>query len=161
MLVVVSPAKKLDTTPLEIATTEPIFSEDAAKLAKKAGTLSVKGLRDLMHISEDLAKLNKTRFASFGDQDRKAAIYSFAGDTYQGFEVATLNDDALRWAQDHMRILSGLYGVFVRWTRLNPIVWKWAASCISVGQNRFMPIGGIGLPQRSMNRPLRQAIGCW
>ncbi|MGA1760106.1 MAG: peroxide stress protein YaaA [Paracoccaceae bacterium] len=111
MLVVVSPAKKLDTTPLEIATTEPIFSEDAAKLAKKAGTLSVKGLRDLMHISEDLAKLNKTRFASFGDQDRKAAIYSFAGDTYQGFEAATLNDDALRWAQDHMRILSGLYGV--------------------------------------------------
>jgi cytoplasmic iron level regulating protein YaaA (DUF328/UPF0246 family) len=111
MIVVVSPAKKLDMGLVNAITTVPQFTSDAEVVAKAAKKLSVKGLRDLMHISDDLAKLNKSRFAAFGEQDRKAAIYAFAGDTYQGFEAATLDDDAIRWAQDHMRILSGLYGV--------------------------------------------------
>lgn len=111
MLVVVSPAKKLDMTPVAGTVSQPAFAQDAAVLAKAAQKLSVQGLRDLMHISEDLAKLNKARFSAFGQQDRKAAIYAFAGDTYQGLEAATLDEDAVRWAQDHLRILSGLYGV--------------------------------------------------
>lgn len=112
MLVVVSPAKKLDMSPLEdVTVTQPRFPNDASKLAKAAGRLTIKGLRDLMDLSEPLAKLNKTRFSEFGEQDRKAAVFAFAGDTYQGFEAATVNEDALRWAQDHMRILSGLYGL--------------------------------------------------
>lgn len=111
MIVVVSPAKKLDMGLVNAATTVPQFASDAEVVANAAKKLSVKGLRDLMHISEDLAKLNKARFSAFGEQERKAAVYAFAGDTYQGFEAATLDDDAMRWAQDHMRILSGLYGV--------------------------------------------------
>ena len=111
MIVVVSPAKKLDMGLVNAATTVPHFASDAEVVANAAKKLSVKGLRDLMHISEDLAKLNKARFSAFGEQERKAAVYAFAGDTYQGFEAATLDDDAMRWAQDHMRILSGLYGV--------------------------------------------------
>jgi cytoplasmic iron level regulating protein YaaA (DUF328/UPF0246 family) len=111
MIVVVSPAKKLDMGLVNAGTTVPQFASDAEVVANAAKKLSVKGLRDLMHISEDLAKLNKARFSAFGEQERKAAVYAFAGDTYQGFEAATLDDDAMRWAQDHMRILSGLYGV--------------------------------------------------
>jgi len=111
MIIVVSPAKKLDMGLVNAATTVPQFASDAEVVANAAKKLSVKGLRDLMRISEDLAKLNKVRFSAFGEQERKAAVYAFAGDTYQGFEAATLDGDAMRWAQDHMRILSGLYGV--------------------------------------------------
>lgn len=112
MFVVVSPAKKLDMSPLDVGPLSvPDFIEDAGVLAKAAGKLSKQGLMELMHISENLAALNKERFANFGTQEKKAAAYAFAGDTYQGFEAATLSEDALRWAQDHMGILSGLYGV--------------------------------------------------
>ena len=111
MLVVVSPAKKLDETPLNLDHTQPVFAREAAHLAQVARDLNVDGLRKLMHISEPLAKLNKDRFAQFGEQSRKAAMYLFSGDTYQGLDAASMDDDAARWAQDRLRILSGLYGV--------------------------------------------------
>ena len=112
MLVVVSPAKKLDMTAVEgIAPTEPAFSKDAKALAKIAQGLSVQDLQNLMHISEALAKLNVERFRDFGKMERKAAALAFAGDTYQGLEAGTLDADEMAWAQEHLGILSGLYGV--------------------------------------------------
>ena len=67
------------------------------------------------HISQtkyaNLADLNRVRFARFGTQEKKPAMYAFAGDTYQGLDAKTLADDDLVWAQDHLRILSGLYGL--------------------------------------------------
>jgi cytoplasmic iron level regulating protein YaaA (DUF328/UPF0246 family) len=67
MLVVVSPAKKLDMSPLtDVAVSQPRFPDDVNKLAKAADCLTIQGLRDLMHLSEPLAKLNKTRFSEFG-----------------------------------------------------------------------------------------------
>jgi hypothetical protein len=67
----------------------------------------------LMGISRDLAVLNAERFARFGEDrtDRRPAAFAFAGDTYAGLEAGTLSDDALRYGQDHLRILSGLYGL--------------------------------------------------
>ena len=113
MLVVVSPAKKLDMSPKaeNLETSEPIFSDDVDKLAKVAANLSEKNLQDLMKISPSLARLNKERFNAFGSQERKPAAFAFAGDTYAGFDAQSLDEDALRWAQNHMRILSGLYGL--------------------------------------------------
>ena len=64
-----------------------------------------------MGISENLAKLNADRFAHFGSQDKKPAVLAFAGDTYLGLEAATLEPDEMAWAQNHLRVLSGLYGV--------------------------------------------------
>ena len=64
-----------------------------------------------MGISANLAKLNAVRFASFGAQDKKPAALAFAGDTYQGLEAATLEPEDMAWAQNHLRVLSGLYGV--------------------------------------------------
>ena len=119
MLTVISPAKRLDETrralPGGLEPTEPIFAADAAKLARIARGLSVAELRGLMGISEPLAKLNAERFRAFQARptaDRVwPAAFCFDGDTYAGLEARTLDPDALRWAQGHLRILSGLYGL--------------------------------------------------
>ena len=112
MLVVVSPAKKLDMDPVAgVQPTQPVFRERTRELVTEAAKLTSGELEKLMKISPNLAKLNQQRFYDFGSQDRKPAAFAFAGDTFQGLEVATLDADALRWAQEHLRILSGLYGV--------------------------------------------------
>ena len=112
MLVVVSPAKKLDMDPVAgVQPTQPVFPERTRELVAEAAKLTSGELEKLMKISPNLAKLNQQRFSDFGSQDRKAAAFAFAGDTFQGLEAATLDADALRWAQDHLRILSGLYGI--------------------------------------------------
>ena len=112
MLVVVSPAKKLDMDPVAgVQPTQPVFRERTRELVTEAAKLTSGELEKLMKISPNLAKLNHQRFSDFGSQDRKPAAFTFAGDTFQGLEVATLDGDALRWAQEHLRILSGLYGV--------------------------------------------------
>ncbi len=113
MLVVVSPAKKLDMSPdvEKIKTSKPLFSDDTDRLVKAASQLSEEDLQTLMKISPALARLNKERFNNFRNQERKPAAFAFAGDTYTGFDAKSLDEDALRWAQDHMRILSGLYGL--------------------------------------------------
>ena len=112
MLVVISPAKKLNMSVDDRApTTVPDFTADAATLAGVARDLSHDDLRALMSISPALAELNARRFADFGTQPAKAAALAFAGDTYQGLEASTLDDDEMAWAQNHLRILSGLYGM--------------------------------------------------
>ncbi len=112
MLVVVSPAKKLDMNPAEDVTpTRPAFHAEAAELASVAQKLTVGDLQKLMKISEPLARLNADRFAEFGTMPEKPAALAFAGDTYQGLEAGSLEPDEMDWAQDHFRILSGLYGL--------------------------------------------------
>ena len=112
MLITVSPAKKMDMTPTEgITPTAPVFARDAEALAKVAQGLSVGDLMKLMHISENLGKLNADRFRDFGQMEQTPAVLAFAGDTYQGLEAASLDPDEIAFAQDHLQILSGLYGV--------------------------------------------------
>ncbi len=115
MLVVVSPAKSLNWEEQpSVETTEPAFKADALRLAKTLRGLTLGELKKLMSISDDLARLNRDRFKAFqaepDSEITRPAALAFNGDTYQGFEAATLSEDAMRWAQDHMRILSGLYG---------------------------------------------------
>ena len=112
MLVVLSPAKKLDMSAAEnAAATEPRFAAEARELADTAHGLSQAELQKLMGISEKLAKLNADRFAEFGAMERAPAALAFAGDTYQGLEAGSLDTEEMDWAQDHLRILSGLYGL--------------------------------------------------
>lgn len=112
MLVVVSPAKKIDMEPdTRFETSKPMFPGEAEELAQVAGKLSVPKLRKLMSISENLAKLNADRFGDFGSMPEKPAALAFAGDTYLGLEAASLDKAEMAWAQDHLRILSGLYGL--------------------------------------------------
>ncbi|MCT4555213.1 MAG: peroxide stress protein YaaA [Pelagimonas sp.] len=115
MLVVVSPAKRLDWSERQVEMTQPDFLADAGRLVKTARNLTLQDLRALMSLSEDLAKLNRDRFRSFTDtpdaDDLRPAALAFAGDTYQGLEAASLDADEMIWAQGHLRILSGLYGL--------------------------------------------------
>ncbi|MDJ0628543.1 MAG: peroxide stress protein YaaA [Rhodobacter sp.] len=116
MLVVISPAKRLDWSAVDrSAPTEPAFRQDANRLAAHARQLSLVKLKRLMNLSDDLARLNRARFRDFRDnpapEATKPAVFAFAGDTYLGLEAASLDDEALAYAQDHLRILSGLYGV--------------------------------------------------
>ena len=115
MLVVISPAKRLDWSEQQIQTTEPVFQDDAVRLVKTARNLTLRDLKGLMDLSDDLAKLNRNRFRAFEDApsayDTRPAAFAFAGDTYLGLEAGSLDADDLAWAQEHLRILSGLYGL--------------------------------------------------
>ena len=116
MLFVLSPAKTLDMTPAppEVVATKPAFGKDTAELAKVAKGLQAADLKALMGISDKLAELNRERFRAFkprGTAHDVPAALAFAGDVYEGLRARELDAKALAWAQDHLRILSGLYGL--------------------------------------------------
>lgn len=116
MLIVLSPAKSLDyKTPAKVkAPTLPEFVSESAKLIAELKKLSPQEVANLMGLSDQLAALNVGRYRDwskkFTDENSKPAIYAFDGDVYDGFDVKTLNAKAIEFAQDHVRILSGLYG---------------------------------------------------
>jgi uncharacterized protein len=124
VFVLLSPAKKLTRPALspEIAPSLPHFADRAAELVEVARRLSVADLRSLMHLSEPLARLTVDRFAAWRDDHAEAApaALTFAGDTYVGLDAASLTDDDLAWAQRHIGILSGLYGVLSPLDRIHP-----------------------------------------
>lgn len=115
MLVVISPAKRLDWAERTVETTPPAMQDDAIRLARTARNLTLGNLKSLMGLSDDLARLNRDRFKAFTDAPdakiTRPAMLAFAGDTYQGLEAGSLSDADVAYAQDHLRILSGLYGV--------------------------------------------------
>lgn len=117
MLFVVSPAKNLDyETPAPINTnTQPEMLDQAAELVDICKELSPQALASLMKISDKLAGLNAARFSEwqrpFTTENAKAAVFAFNGDVYAGLDAPTLNEEAWAYGQQHMRILSGLYGV--------------------------------------------------
>lgn len=117
MLAVLSPAKKLDyDSPLEVIThTQPEMLDDAQALIDSLRELSPQDIGSLMKLSDQLAALNFGRFADwkrpFSRDNARQAIFAFRGDVYVGFDADTVGEADLRWAQDHVRILSGLYGL--------------------------------------------------
>ena len=125
MLSVISPAKKLNFEEvLDVKDSMPKFQNDANYLVEIARKLSVSDLRKMMKISEDLAILNQKRFQSFSNQPEdyktKQAALAFSGDTYTGLDASSLTSQELSYAQDHLRILSGLYGVLRPLDRIQP-----------------------------------------
>lgn len=113
MIAVISPAKTLDYDggPPPVTPTVPRFAAEAETLARAAARLTQKKLAALMKISPALSKLNADRFAGFADAPERPALFAFAGDVYVGLDAATLDDAAVDYAQDHLRMLSGLYGL--------------------------------------------------
>ena len=122
MIAVLSPAKTLDYERAlpAVSSTTPRFAHEAASLAGSAANLTQKRLRDLMHISSDLAKLNADRFRDFPDAPERPAVFAFDGDVYAGLDAASLEATAIDFAQDHVRILSGLYGLLRPLDALKP-----------------------------------------
>ena len=113
MIALISPAKTLDyDTPVPpLTASTPRFGVEAATLARSAARLPQRRLRELMGISPALAKLNHDRFVRFADAPERPALFAFAGDVYRGLEAGTLDEPAILFAQDHLRMLSGLYGL--------------------------------------------------
>lgn len=115
MLIVLSPAKALnfDAPPLSAPLTTPELTAETAELAKVTKKLKAADLKRLMSLSDDLAKLNRERFQAFdpASEEGLQAAFAFNGDVYQGLKARTLTKKDLAWAQDHVRILSGLYGL--------------------------------------------------
>ena len=117
MLVVVSPAKALnfDPAPQDLPGTQPVLLSQTRELMKTARHLSRPEIAGLMDLSEILADLNHDRFRAFRlkhtNDNAKQAALAFAGDTYRGLDAGSMDSDDLDYAQDHLRILSGLYGV--------------------------------------------------
>jgi uncharacterized protein len=120
MLFLLSPAKSLDydtPTPPELAPalTRPQFLDDTAALIDVLRTKTVADVRELMDLSEPLAQLNVDRYKAwrprFTEHNSKPAMLAFNGDVYDGLDAKTLSADDIAWAQQHVRMLSGLYGI--------------------------------------------------
>jgi uncharacterized protein len=124
MLLVLSPAKKLDFAPAPVRAplTVPELGGDIAELAAVTRKLRASDLKRLMSISDALARLNHARLQAFDPEgeDGLQAVLAFNGDVYDGLQARTLDKPALAWAQDHIRILSGLYGVLRPLDALQP-----------------------------------------
>ncbi len=116
MLLLLSPAKTLDyeTPPATDRHSQPLFTEQSAELIDVLRTKSVDDIASLMDLSEALSTLNVERYAQwkprFTTKESKAAVLAFNGDVYEGLDASSLTPAQLDWAQDHLLILSGLYG---------------------------------------------------
>lgn len=117
MLFLLSPAKALDyATPPHVPThSQPLFVAQASELVGVLRKKSPQELASLMGLSDPLAGLNVARYqawqSTFNTQNAKPAVLAFNGDVYQGLDARSLSEQELAWAQEHVCILSGLYGV--------------------------------------------------
>ncbi len=117
MKIVVSPAKSLNLESAipNITTTQPLFIEQASKLNNALSRKSKKAIRELMHLSDNLAALNHQRYQEFHtpftDENARPAVYTFDGDVYTGFDIQSLPKEKLTQLQSTLRILSGMYGI--------------------------------------------------
>lgn len=117
MLILISPAKKLDfeTAPITDRHTQCAFLDDAQELINTVKQLSQTEIAKLMHLSDNLAELNVQRYQDwslpFNPQNAKAALLAFKGDVYAGMNADTFTEANLSFAQQHLRMLSGLYGL--------------------------------------------------
>ena len=118
MLIVISPAKTLDYSPLEnsIGFTEPSFIGKTESLVKEMRNYDPEMISSLMKISENLGFLNFERFQSwkqdsFPGPESKQSAFAFQGDVYKGLDIASMDKSSIDYAQNYLRILSGLYGL--------------------------------------------------
>lgn len=116
MLMLLSPAKDLDETPMPSVkgTTQPRFLDQSAMIMGKLRTMSPQRIARMMELSGELAELNHQRFQDwsppFSVKNAKPALYMFNGEAYRGLDAATLTAAEVKHAQGHLRLLSGLYG---------------------------------------------------
>ena len=136
MLLLLSPAKSLDyesplpepvlaaRADLKPAATAPHYAAQAAELIATLRTKSVADVAELMDLSEDLARLNVKRYKAWStratERNSRPAMWAFNGDVYDGLRASTLNEAEIEWAQQHVLMLSGLYGVLRPLDRLQP-----------------------------------------
>jgi len=116
MLITLSPSKGQDFEEpgLSKKYSKPADLKDSELLIKELRKFNSKNIQEMMAVSENIAKLNVDRYKTFNTpftkKNAKQAIFAFKGDVYSGLDLAAFNEDDYQYAQDHLRILSGLYG---------------------------------------------------
>ncbi len=126
MLLLLSPAKSLDyETPLpELPHSAPLFVSESVRLIRELRKFKPAQIAELMDLSDDLAQLNVARYKAWRrevpQQTARQAVLAFDGDVYGGLDARSLSADDLDWAQQHLAMLSGLYGVLRPLDRMQP-----------------------------------------
>ena len=161
VLFVLSPAKSLDydtPAPPDLAHTTPRFIKQSAQLIEVLRTRSPKQIAQLMDLSDNLSALNVARYQAwsgrFTAKNSKQAMLAFDGDVYGGLDAKTLSTEDLAWAQDHVRILSGLYGVLRPLDRMQPYRLEMGTALRTPQGSNLYQFWGDTL-SRSLNSDLR------
>lgn len=164
MLIVLSPAKTLDyTTPiLPVEASRPEFSADTRVLVHRMREFDRDGVAELMSLSDTLAELNVARYRSFrmttGAAQSRPAVLAFDGDVYDGLGARQLDEAGLQFAQRHLRILSGLYGVLRPLDAMQPYRLEMGTRLTNErGRNLYAFWGDK--PAKALRRALREAGG--
>lgn len=162
MLTVISPAKTLDyESPVNTAAyTQPAHLTQSRKLVRRLREFTAGDLSQLMHVSDNIATLNRERFKSwktpFKPENARQAMYAFKGDVYLGLDAYSLDDGAVEFAQDHLRILSGLYGLLRPLDLMQPYRLEMGTRLeTDAGSNLYQ--FWDGRLTRSLNQELKQA----
>ena len=148
MLVVISPAKSLDyESPVRIRkATQPDFLEDSARLVDNLRQLTPAQVSTLMDISPTLGDLNHARFSQwhtpFDKSNARQALFAFKGDVYLGLDAPALSSEDVAFAQDHLRILSGLYGLLRPLDLIQPYRLEMGTALKTPGSNSLYHFWG-------------------
>lgn len=162
MLTVISPAKTLDfdTPPTTRKSTQPLFLERSAELVEDARAMSPEDIRGLMGVSEKIADLNHRRFMNWGMpftlDNAKQSVLAFKGDVYTGLEADTLNTAQLNFAQKHLCILSGLYGLLRPLDLMQPYRLEMGLKFANRGGANLYEFWGDSIT-RAMNTQLKKS----
>jgi hypothetical protein len=166
MLFLLSPAKTLDyDTPVPAAVakkaTDPLFTDRAAELIGALKTRTPAEIASLMELSDALATLNVGRYAAWQPaatpDNSKPAVLAFNGDVYEGLDAHTLKPTDLAWAQEHVVILSGLYGALRPLDRLQPYRLEMGTSLANPRGKDLYAFWGDALAQHLNERLAGQA----
>lgn len=160
MIALISPAKTLDFEhQVEKDETLPKFKTEANKLVKELRKRDKHDLQSLMSISEKLAELNVERFDNFSTTKRpayaKQAAYAFKGDVYRGLDIESLDDEAVDYLQNHLRILSGLYGILKPLDVIQPYRLEMGTSLSVNGYDSLYEFWGDKIA-RALNKEVKE-----
>lgn len=144
MIIIISPAKTLDFTPQQQTTfsSKPVFEKEADYLAVMLNAKTPEQLSDLLFTNAKLTELAFDRFQNWNTADTrkntKQALFVYDGQVFRGLDAASLNENELQFAQKHLRILSGLYGVLRPMDKIRPHRLEMAAPLNNVsGRNLY------------------------
>ena len=123
-MILISPAKRLQTESFDssLNSTKPLFAEEADLIASELTKLDVLGLKSLMKVSDDIAKINADRFKNWNkpNQQEKRAIFLFEGDVFKNLNAKGMSEEDLSYMNEKLRILSGIYGILRPSDEINP-----------------------------------------
>ncbi len=164
MLAIISPAKTLDfeSAVRNLPVSQPHLTDYSEQLIEICRQLSPQDLSSLMSISDKLAGLNAARFAewtkSHNEKNSRAAIWAFKGDVYTGLDADSLSDEDVQFAQRHLRMLSGLYGLLKPLDLMQPYRLEMGTKLANPKVKIFMLFGEISSRNPCNKRLMSKAI---